>query len=195
MYSKKVWITLIVVFFLAGAAGSYLFMREFSPGGNADGKRFMGSSQNSEDFFSVRLFIPSADRLVTVEKSLPKRNRQVSIAEAVIEAFFKASEEDKNANIPRNVKILGLYRDQDQILYIDLSDEVRRNFQGDALSEYLLLKGIYESLVSNLQDFQDAKILVEGKELETLGGHLFLNYKLKSIVSYDLKGDIRSRND
>ena len=71
----------------------------------------------------------------------------------------------------QNVKILGIYRDQNQILYIDLSDELRRNFQGDALDEYLLLKGMYETLVSNVQDFQDLKVLVEGKEIETLGGH------------------------
>jgi hypothetical protein len=77
------------------------------------------------------------------------------------------------------------------MLYIDLSDEVRRNFQGDALSEYLLLNGLYESLVSNISDFQDVKILVEGRELETLGGHIYLKYPLKNILAPELRGDSR----
>jgi hypothetical protein len=71
------------------------------------------------------------------------------------------------------------------MLYIDLSDEFRRNFQGDVFAEFLLLKGLYESIISNVQDIQDIKILIEGKETETLGGHLFLLYPLKDMVSHE----------
>jgi len=70
-------------------------------------------------------------------------------------------------------------------LYVDLSDEFRRNFQGDVLAEFLLLKGLYESLISNEQEIQDVKILIEGKEIETLGGHLLLTYPLREMVSYE----------
>jgi hypothetical protein len=89
------------------------------------------------------------------------------------------------------VSILGIYKGSDQILYVDLSDELRRNFQGDALSEFLLLKGLYESLLANLQGIEDVKILVEGKEIETLGGHFYLKYPLKNLASYEFRGDIR----
>jgi hypothetical protein len=72
---------------------------------------------------------------------------------------------------------------------------MRRNFQGDALSEYLLLKGIYESLVSNVQDFQDVKLLVEGKEIETLGGHFYLKYPLKNTFSAEIRGDSKIQDE
>ncbi|MBS1233295.1 MAG: hypothetical protein H6R42_949, partial [Nitrospirae bacterium] len=52
-------------------------------------------------------------------------------------------------------------------------------------AEFLLLKGLYESIISNVQDIQDVKILIEGKETETLGGHLFLLYPLKDMVSHE----------
>jgi hypothetical protein len=91
--------------------------------------------------------------------------------------------------------LLGLYKDASQVLYADLSDELRRNFQGDALDEYLLLKGIYETIISNLRDVQDVKILIEGKEAETLGGHLYLKFPLKNTVAYDFKGDVRVTDD
>jgi hypothetical protein len=124
------------------------------------------------------------------ERKLQKRTRNLAIAEAVIEEFFKAA--GNGSPIPQNVKLLGIYRDINQVLYLDLSDELRRNFQGDALDEFLILKGIYESLVSNVQDFQDLKVLVEGKEIETLGGHFFLKYPLKNTVLVEPKAESTS---
>jgi len=67
-----------------------------------------------------------------------------------------------------------------------LSDDFRRNFWGDALTEFLLLKGLYQSIIANVEDIVDVKVLIEGKELETLGGHLYLMYPLKDIVSTNL---------
>jgi hypothetical protein len=54
------------------------------------------------------------------------------------------------------------------------------------MAEFLLLKGLYESLISNIDDIQDVKVLVEGKELETLGGHLYLLYPLKDMVTLEI---------
>lgn len=119
----------------------------------------------------------------------------MAMAGAVIEEYFKGPGNVKSSQIPQNVKLLGLYKDSSQMLYVDLSDELRRNFQGDALTEYLLLKGLYESLISNLQDVQDIKILIEGKEAETLGGHLSLKYPLKNTVVYEYKGDSKVSDD
>jgi spore germination protein GerM len=87
--------------------------------------------------------------------------------------------------LPRGARLLGIYKGTDGMLYIDLSDEFRRNFQGDVFAEFLLLKGLYESIISNIQDIQDVKILIEGKETETLGGHFFLLYPLKDMVSHE----------
>jgi len=91
----------------------------------------------------------------------------------------------KVSDMPKDVQLLGIYRDENRILYIDLSDEFRRNFHGDVPMEFLLLKGLYESLSSNLAEIEDIKVLIEGKEIETLGGHLYLSYPLKDMVSYE----------
>ena len=190
MNSKKIWVVLLVAFFAVGVSGSYFLLHKFrltekSTALNPPPTTF----REPEDFFSLRIFYPLDDRLQMIEKRLPRRSRQTAIAEAVVEEYFKGPGTGKISCIPSNVKLLGLYKDPKQILYVDLSDELRRNFQGDALSEYLLLKGFFESLISNLQDVQDVKILVEGKEIETLGGHVFLKYTLKNVISAEFKGD------
>ena len=86
--------------------------------------------------------------------------------------------------MPKDTRPLGIYLDENKMLYVDLSDELRRNFQGDALTEFLFLKGLYESLISNLGEIEDVKVLIEGGERETLGGHFYLSYALKDMVSH-----------
>ena len=196
MNNKILWITLIVLLFLAGAAGSYFFIRNFAePEKQPPSTSAQSPVIESEDISVLRIYQPHNNRLEMTERKIPKRISNTAIAEAVIEEFFKPTAADGVSVGPQNVKLLGLYKDEGQMLYIDLSDEVRRNFQGDAMSEYLLLKGIYESLVSNVQDFQDCKILIEGKEIETLGGHFYLKYALKNTFSAEIKGDNKIQDE
>lgn len=196
MNNKKLWISLIVLLFLAGAAGSYFFMRNFAKSEKKSPSTAAQSpAMEPEDVSILRIYQPRNNGLEMTERKIPKRISNIGIAEAVIEEFFKPTAANGASAIPQNVKLLGLYKDEGPILYIDLSDEVRRNFQGDAMSEYLLLKGLYESLVSNVQDFQDCKILVEGKEIETLGGHFYLKYALKNTFSVEIKGESKIQDE
>jgi spore germination protein GerM len=196
MSNKKTWIVLIVLFFLAGVSGSYFLFSTFArqdKSASAQGPSDEATGQ--EDLFDLRMFYPIEGRIETIEKKLPRRTKQSTIAEAVVEEYFMGPENGKASPIPQNVRLLGIYKGYDRILYVDLSDEVRRNFQGDALSEFLVLKGFYESLIANLQDIQDVKVLVEGREIETLGGHFYLNFPLKNTVSYDFRTDGKISDD
>lgn len=179
-------ILLLTILFLVGVAGGYvIFMKVFSPDMPAqDADEFL---IEVEEIFSLRIYYPLNDQLLMEERRQPRRTDQLSIAEAVVEEFLKGPVNSVMSAIPRDSSLLGIYKDTDKILYIDLSDEFRRNFQGDAYTEFLLLKGLYESLISNTPDIQNVKVLIEGKEIETLGGHLYLLYPLKDIVSPELE--------
>jgi hypothetical protein len=194
MNNKTVWIILIVFFFIVGAAGSYIFMRYFGPVQNQP-MRNEAQIQPVEglDLMVIRLYTPINGKLEMIERKLPRRTKSIAIAEAVIEEFFKTPA--NGSPLPHGVNVLGIYRDASLNLYLDLSDELRRNFQGDALSEYLVLKGIYDSLVVNMQDFQDLKILIEGKEIESLGGHFYLKYPLKNTLLSEPRAEGKPAHD
>jgi len=186
-FMKKPYsIVLLAVLFLAGVVGGYLvfmkiFSQEMSPE-DADESLIMQG-----DLFSLRMYYPVNDRLLMEERKLPRRTAQLAIAEAAVEEFLKGPAGGVISAIPSDAILLGLYKDTDQILYVNLSDEFRRNFQGDAYTEFFLLKGLYESIISNVPDIQDVKVLIEGQEIETLGGHLYLLYPLKDIVSSEIE--------
>ncbi len=133
------------------------------------------------------MYYPVDDHLQFEERSILKRNVPIAIAEATVEEFLKGPGGVTSTIIPKETKLRGLYIGGDRILYVDLSEEFRRNFQGDALSELLLLKGLYESLISNVEDIYDVKILIEGREVESVGGHFYLLYPLKDTVSFNIK--------
>ncbi len=185
MNKKKLLIILLLgLLFIGGLAGGYLYFSKISSRAMPASEERVEALPKTEDLISLKIYHPVGNRLQIEEKRVQSRTTQISIAQSVVEEFLKGPVGSQVSELPKGTKLLGIYRDTDRILYIDLSEEFRRNFQGDALSEYLVLKGLYDSLTSNLDDVEDVKILIEGREIETLGGHFYLSYPLKDMVFY-----------
>lgn len=188
MASKKyLWIPAFLLLFAAGMTGGYFYFSKKFPSQASPAKETEEKIGRAiEDMFTLRIYYPAGRRLQMEERKAQKKTIQMTVAEAVISEFLKGRVNASVSEIPKDAKLIGLYRGDDGMLYVDLSDEFRRNFGGDAAAEFLLLRGLYESLMSNVYDITDVKILIEGREMESLGGHLYLSYPLKDIVSSDL---------
>ncbi|TFG36216.1 MAG: hypothetical protein E4H45_01640 [Nitrospirales bacterium] len=181
MNSKKtLGIVLIMLLFIGGIAGGYFYFSTMFPKEKAPEEAGRAAG---EQFF-LRVYYPVDNQIQIEERRPPRRSGLMAVAEATMEEYLKGPAGGKSTSLPKNARLLGVYKGADRILYIDLSGEFRRNFQGDAFAEFLLLKSLYESLISNVEDIQDVKVLIDGKEAETLGGHLYLLYPLKDIVTY-----------
>ncbi|HXX58833.1 MAG TPA: GerMN domain-containing protein [Thermodesulfovibrionales bacterium] len=176
---RVLWVLLFVILFGAGIAGGYLFVSQRFSIQKREPAHAQPPVQAGNAAF-VRIFYPLGDRLVMEERSV-QRVPDAPIVEAVVKEYLRGPSQGKSV-IPFGTKVLGVYRGSDGILYLDLSDEFRRNFQGDALTEFLVLKGLYDSIISNGEGIDDVKLLVEGKEIESVGGHLFALYPLRSTL-------------
>lgn len=185
MSKKKLLILLMGLLFITGLAAGYIYFSKISTKEPSSPEESVNTIPKIEDLIFLKIYYPVENHLEVEEKGVQFRASQMAIARAVVEEFLKGPAISKSSEIPKDAKILGIYKDADKILYIDFSEEFRRNFQGDALLEYLILKGLYDSLTSNINDLEDVKILIEGREIETLGGHFFLSYPLKNLVSYE----------
>jgi hypothetical protein len=78
--------------------------------------------------------------------------------------------------------LLDLYIDKRGIIYVDIGKEIRKNFMGDAYEEYRIITGLCRSIRSSIPDFMALKILIDGEETESLGGHID--------ISRPMRGDI-----
>jgi spore germination protein GerM len=179
--NKVVLAAAFILLFAGGIIGGYVYFSETSPYKPKIETAPLSESK-SFDFSFVRVFYPSEDRLIMEERRIKRQDSMVAIAEAIVEEFLKGPSNMGRSYIPAGTKLLGVYYGSDGLLYLNLSDELRRNFQGDALAEFLLLKGIYESIISNVQGINDVKLVIEGKESESIGGHMSILYPLKNML-------------
>lgn len=185
MKSKKALVILaLILIFAGGVAGGYVyFAKVLSQDKVAPEQR--GEIAKDQDFLTLRIYYPIGDQFQIEERRPPKREGTTAIPEAIIEEYLKGSAVATIPFMPKGVRLLGVYQGADGMLYINLSEDFRRSFRGDAFAEFLLLKGLYMSLISNMPEIRDVKIIIEGKEIETLGGHFFLSYPLKEWVAYE----------
>ncbi|GER92500.1 hypothetical protein A45J_0216 [hot springs metagenome] len=132
---------------------------------------------SGEDMIAVKIFYPSTDGETSEEKTVPNKLLPVAIADMIVEEYLKGLKDSV-----KDVKLLGVYKDRNNVFYIDLSDEIRRNFSGDAKQEYFLLKSLFDTVVTNIAQTEDVRLLIEGKEVESIGGHFLILYGLKGVL-------------
>jgi len=128
----------------------------------------------SGDTITVRIFYPSDNNIAFEQISVPNNPLPVKMAETLVTEYLK-----RLGGELKTTKLLGVYKDRENILYIDLSDSFSKNFSGGAKQEYYLLKSLYDTVVSNITGTTDIKLLLEGKETESIGGHFYSFYPLK----------------
>ncbi|MBF0487083.1 MAG: GerMN domain-containing protein [Nitrospirae bacterium] len=138
------------------------------------------------DARDVKVFYPEGAALNIMIIKIKQTFDTMKIAETAIGELFNLNAIPNKEAFPSNARVLGIYYGIDKILYVDLSAEIKRNFQGDALKEFLIIKSIYETATSNVE-LDDVKILINGKEDETIGGHYDISSPIKRIATQEVK--------
>ena len=79
--------------------------------------------------------------------------------------------------IPEGARLLSAYELGD-LLVLDFTHEIKTNHTGGSTGELLTVYSIVNTLARNLDGIKRVRMLVEGEEVETLGGHLDLTRPL-----------------
>ena len=181
-WKKKIAIVLIILI-LAGLAG-WLTSRYFFAGEKPlvedaarQGRQDFEMPPAAEIKVPVTLYYPGDTGLIKEEKTLAGSSVPVKLAESILQEYFKGFKSNM-----KNTVVRGVYEDRNKMMYVDLSDEFRRNASGDARYEYYLLKSLYQTLVTNISGVGDVKLLIEGREIESVGGHMLTRVPLKESV-------------
>jgi len=179
---RIVWVLVFCLLFFGGIAGGvFYFAQNF--GFRQIVETVPNEVKQAEDASFMRVYYPSEGRLIMEERRVKRQVAITAIAEEIVNEFLKGPSNMAKSAVPPGTRLLAVYYGSDGILYVDLSDEFRRNFQGDALNEFLLLKGLYDSIISNVTGVDDVKVIIEGKEIESIGGHFLALYPLKNMLA------------
>ena len=125
--------------------------------------------------------------LVAVVREVPYGASPSEQARLILEAQLQTPDGQASA-IPPGTKLRGLFLGGRGEAYVDLSPEAMAGHTGGTLNEALAVYAIVNALTTNLPDVTAVQILVDGKEVDTLAGHVDLREPLGRSSAWIRKG-------
>jgi len=100
--------------------------------------------------------------------------------------------------VPPQTELSEVFIDHDhRIVYLDFNSHLTRDYPGGAETELLTVYALVNTVCYNFPEIQKVQILVEGKEIESLAGHVYMGGPLtpqwrlnatKTAVDYQDRG-------
>ena len=119
-----------------------------------------------------------------VQREVPFGDPIVEQARRIVEAQLAAPPPPYASPIPPGTKLRALYVGDRGDAFVDLSGEVRTAHTGGALDELFTTYAIVNALTVNLPAITRVQILVDGKEVDTLAGHVDLRRPLQKNLKW-----------
>jgi len=139
---------------------------------------------------SAQLFWISAtqaDQLAPVTVQLPLSADPPHRAKQLITALIANPPTPAQRTIPSGATLLNFYLLPNGQAVADFSDELSTEMPSGILSEWLAVRSIIQTLAANVPQVTQLKILVHGREIDTLAGHVdmtdFFDVRVSSAAS------------
>jgi Sporulation and spore germination len=131
--------------------------------------------------------------------SLPGVQREVLFAESIdeqarriVEAELGAAPPPYASPIPAGTSLRALFIGGRGDAYVDLGGDIRTKHPGGALYELFTIYSIVNALTVNLPAITRVQILIDGKEADTLAGHVDLRHPLQKNLKWT---ELQTDND
>jgi hypothetical protein len=122
--------------------------------------------------------------LVGVQREIPFGEPIVEQARRIVEAQLDAAPAPFASAIPPGTTLRALFVSARGDAFVDLSGNVTRKHLGGALDELFTVYVIVNALTVNLPAILRVQILVDGKEADTLAGHVDLRRPLQKNLNW-----------
>jgi hypothetical protein len=162
---------------LAAAAGVFLWSRMH----NVDGAGQPGAQEQNvlaqpalrDEPLMATLYYPAGDLLTPVSAALKRRPDAQSQAREAILSLFADQRAAQAAGLAE-VKLRALYLDAAGVAYLDLALAAQKDVKASAWEELLALYALVNTLTQNFEEIKQVRFLLNGREAQTLAGHLDL---------------------
>jgi spore germination protein GerM len=144
------------------------------------------SATDPQRRITATLFYVSEDgmALVPAQREVPFAEPVVEQARQVVLAQIAPVEAPLASAIPAGTSLRAIYLSDKGDLFVDLSPELTSGHPGGALEELFTVYSLVNALTVTLQAITRVQILVDGKEVDTLGGHVDLRNPLSKNLAW-----------
>jgi hypothetical protein len=109
-------------------------------------------------------------------------------ARRIIEAQLQPAPQGRTSAVPAGVSVRALFIGAKGDAYVDFSPELRTAHTGGSLNEALTVYTIVHALTANLPGITAVQILIDGREADSLAGHIDLRHPLTRADGWVRKG-------
>jgi spore germination protein GerM len=128
----------------------------------------------------ARLFYVNDDgaRLTSVEREIAYGENTADQAREIVTAQLAAVARPLVSAVPAGTQLRALFITDKGEAFVDLSREVAAAHPGGTVNELLTVYTLVNALTANLPAVTSVQLLVDGREVETLAGHVNLRRPL-----------------
>ena len=108
----------------------------------------------------------------SVERDVPFAEQTTAQARRIVDAQLTPVTAPLVSAVPVGTTLRALYLASDGSAYVDLSREVTLAHPGGSVNELLTIYTIVQALTTNLPAITAVQVLVDGREVDTLAGHV-----------------------
>jgi spore germination protein GerM len=135
----------------------------------------------AERKITATLYFISEDglSLVGVQREVPLGEPADEQARRILEAQLGRPPEPLSSAIPESTTLRSVFLNDQGHAFVDLSPDVRAGHTGGALDELFTISAIVNAITVNLPSVSRVQILIDGREVDTLAGHVDLRHPLQ----------------
>lgn len=167
----KIYLVAVVVAF---AGVTWALMRLFSEPAATPATTSETAAPVETAHITATLYYGSSDgrALVPVRRDVPLATGVVEQGRQILAVQFQDAPKPYVQVVPKGTKLRAFYVTERGEAFVDLSGDVVSAHPGGSLTELLTVYAIVNAVTANLPAIQRVQLLVEGKEVDTIAGHV-----------------------
>ena len=140
----------------------------------------MGAGNSGNSPFTATMYYVAGNSLGLVRREIevPYGAGALARARIIVERQLERAPRPLLSPFPRGTRLRAVYLADDGTLFVDLSGEVTTGHSGGSLDELLTVYALVNALTTNIAEVDAVQILVDGREVDTLAGHIDLRQPL-----------------
>ena len=171
----------LVAVLIAFVGVGWALVRLLSPPPAAPAAEITTTPPAETAHITATLYYGSSDgrALVPVRRDVPLATGVVDQGRQILAVQFQDAPQPYVQVIPKGTKLRAFYVTDRGDAFVDLSGDVASAHPGGSLTELLTVYAIVNAITTNLPAIQRVQLLVEGKEVDTIAGHVDIRRPLE----------------
>ena len=167
----------VVIILAAAAAGVYVWTLMRSPGvqqnAEAPAQPVLAKPPRADEPLTITLYFPSDGMLASGSAAVKRQPDGQSQAREILAAMLGDQRAAQTALL-KDIRLRELYLDATGTAYVDLAAAPQKEIRASAGEELTAIYAIVNALTQNLEEIKRIRILLDGREAQTLAGHIDL---------------------